>query len=206
MNADSRQSVLARPALAQGGQAWAALAQFDGPLPLFWERYLQAVGQLLQARRVLLLASGVGQPWKALAQWPAQAHLWSGDPAELLQMLSGLVDEQPRLEHLPQGGQLLAMRLPQPAAAQVLAVVAGEGLAWTAAGAAAGLLLGLGVSLVLVHVINPQSFRWTMDLHVPTLSLLALALAVMAAGTLTAWLAGRAAASAQAVLAVKEDW
>jgi putative ABC transport system permease protein len=90
--------------------------------------------------------------------------------------------------------------------AQVLAVVAGEGLAWTAAGAAAGLLLGLGVSLVLVHVINPQSFRWTMDLHIPTLSLLALALAVMAAGTLTAWLAGRAAASAQAVLAVKEDW
>jgi putative ABC transport system permease protein len=45
-----------------------------------------------------------------------------------------------------------------------------------------------------------------MDLHIPTLSLLALALAVMAAGTLTAWLAGRAAASAQAVLAVKEDW
>ena len=89
---------------------------------------------------------------------------------------------------------------------QILAVVAGEGLAWTAAGAAAGLLLGLGVSLVLVHVINPQSFRWTMDLHIPTLSLLALALALMVAGTLTAWLAGRSAAGAQAVLAVKEDW
>jgi len=89
---------------------------------------------------------------------------------------------------------------------QVLAVVAGEGLTWTAVGALAGVLLGLGVSLILVHVINPQSFRWTMDLHIPWLSLLGLALAVMAAGTLTAWLAGRAAASGDAVMAVKEDW
>jgi putative ABC transport system permease protein len=85
-------------------------------------------------------------------------------------------------------------------------VVAGEGLAWTAAGAVAGLLLGLGVSLVLVHVINPQSFRWTMDLHIPWVRLLSLGLAVMFAGTLTAYLAGRAAASGDAVLAVKEDW
>jgi putative ABC transport system permease protein len=89
---------------------------------------------------------------------------------------------------------------------QVLAVVAGEGLTWTAVGALAGVLLGLGVSLILVHVINPQSFRWTMDLDIPWLSLLGLALAVMAAGTLTAWLAGRAAASGDAVMAVKEDW
>ena len=89
---------------------------------------------------------------------------------------------------------------------QILAVVAGEGLAWTAAGALAGVLLGLGVSVVLVHVINPQSFRWTMDLHLPLGSLLWLSLAVMAAGTLTAWLAGRSAAGGDAVLAVKEDW
>lgn len=103
---------------------WAQLSEFDGPVPVFWEHYLEALGQDLQARGVLLLSASVGQPWKALAQWPAQAHVWSGDPAELLQMLCGLVDEQPLLEHLPQGGQLLAMRLPQPAAAQVLAVVA----------------------------------------------------------------------------------
>jgi putative ABC transport system permease protein len=41
---------------------------------------------------------------------------------------------------------------------------------------------------------------------VPWLRLLALCAAVVAAGTLTAWLAGRAAASRDAVLAVKEDW
>ena len=89
---------------------------------------------------------------------------------------------------------------------QVLTVVAGEGAAWTVMGSLAGLGLGLAVSVVLVHVVNPQSFHWTMDLQVPWLRLLALCSAVVVAGTVTAWLAGRAAASADAVLAVKEDW
>ncbi|MFC5497905.1 ABC transporter permease [Caenimonas terrae] len=89
---------------------------------------------------------------------------------------------------------------------QILAVVAGEGAAWTVIGSLAGLALGLAVSLVLVHVVNPQSFHWTMDLEVPWLRLALLCLAVVAAGTATAWLAGRAAAGRDAVLAVKEDW
>ncbi|MDR6216358.1 FtsX-like permease family protein [Paracidovorax wautersii] len=89
---------------------------------------------------------------------------------------------------------------------QVLAVVAGEGAAWTAIGAVAGTLLGLAVSVVLVHVVNPQSFHWTMELRVPGERLLALGVAVVAAGTVTAWLAGRAAAGRDAVMAVKEDW
>jgi putative ABC transport system permease protein len=40
----------------------------------------------------------------------------------------------------------------------------------------------------------------------PWARLLALCLAVVAAGTVTAWLAGKAAAGRDAVLAVKEDW
>ncbi len=89
---------------------------------------------------------------------------------------------------------------------QILAVVAGEGAAWTAVGAVAGVLLGLVVSVVLVHVVNPQSFHWTMDLNVPGWRLLALCVAVIVSGTVTAWLAGRAAAGRDAVMAVKEDW
>ena len=89
---------------------------------------------------------------------------------------------------------------------QVLRVVAAEGMAWTTLGAVAGIGLGLAVAVVLVHVVNPQSFHWSMELTLPTLRLLALAAAVVAAGTLTAWLAGRAAAGRDAVLAVKEDW
>ncbi|ART48975.1 FtsX-like permease family protein [Acidovorax carolinensis] len=89
---------------------------------------------------------------------------------------------------------------------QILAVVAGEGAAWTGVGAAVGVLLGLAMAFVLVHVVNPQSFHWTMELRVPATRLLALCAAVVASGTLTAWLAGRAAAGQDAVLAVKEDW
>lgn len=89
---------------------------------------------------------------------------------------------------------------------QILAVVAYEGAAWTTLGAIAGLGLGLAVSVVLVHVVNPQSFHWTMELSLPWLRLLTVCLAVVAAGTITAWLAGRAAAGRDAVLAVKEDW
>jgi putative ABC transport system permease protein len=88
----------------------------------------------------------------------------------------------------------------------ILLVVAGEGLAWTTLGALAGLGLGLLVSVILVHVVNPQSFHWTMDLALPAGRLSALCLAVVVAGTVTAWLAGRAAASGDAVQAVKEDW
>jgi len=89
---------------------------------------------------------------------------------------------------------------------QILAVVALEGAAWTALGALAGLGLGLLVSVLLVHVVNPQSFHWTMSLLLPWPRLLLLCLAVVLAGTLTAWLAARAAASQDAVLAVKQDW
>jgi putative ABC transport system permease protein len=89
---------------------------------------------------------------------------------------------------------------------QILTVVAGEGAAWTVIGSLAGLALGLAVAVVLVKVVNPQSFHWTMDLLTPWLRLGLLCLAVIVAGTVTAWLAGRAAAGRDAVLAVKEDW
>jgi putative ABC transport system permease protein len=84
--------------------------------------------------------------------------------------------------------------------------VAGEGAAWTVIGSLAGLALGLAVAVVLVHVVNPQSFHWTMDLRAPWARLASLCIAVVGAGTVTAWLAGRAAAGRDAVLAVKEDW
>jgi putative ABC transport system permease protein len=89
---------------------------------------------------------------------------------------------------------------------QVVAVVAGEGAAWMAAGTLIGLLLGIAVSLVLVFVVNPQSFNWTMDLVLPWQRLAALCAAVLAAGTLTAAFSARSAAGRSAVLSVKEDW
>jgi putative ABC transport system permease protein len=89
---------------------------------------------------------------------------------------------------------------------QVLAVVAGEAAAWLAAGALIGLLLGIAVSVVLVHVVNPQSFHWSMDLVLPLPRLAVLCAAVLAAGIVTSTLVARGAASGAAVRSVKEDW
>jgi putative ABC transport system permease protein len=89
---------------------------------------------------------------------------------------------------------------------QVLQLVALEGALWSAAGTVLGLVLGLAVSVVLVKVVNPQSFHWTMDLAVPWGRLALLCLAVVASATLTAWLAARASARGAMALLVKEDW
>lgn len=89
---------------------------------------------------------------------------------------------------------------------QIVTVVAAEGALWTAVGTLLGLTLGLAVSVVLVKVVNPQSFHWTMELALPAARLALLCAAVLAAGTLTAWLAARALAGQDLALAVKEDW
>jgi putative ABC transport system permease protein len=89
---------------------------------------------------------------------------------------------------------------------EVIGIVAGEAAAWLLAGTVVGLLLGVAVSLVLVFVVNPQSFHWTMELVLPWARLGLLAAAVMVAGTLTAAWSARRAAGRRAVLAVKEDW
>jgi putative ABC transport system permease protein len=89
---------------------------------------------------------------------------------------------------------------------QVLALVASEGALWSAVGAVLGLLLGLAVSVVLVKVVNPQSFHWTMQMSVPPWTLLYLGVGVVVAGALTAWGSGHAAAGRDIVRSVKEDW
>lgn len=90
--------------------------------------------------------------------------------------------------------------------AQVLRLVMLETTGWLLAGVVVGVALGLAISVVLVKVVNPQSFHWTMDLMLPWPQIGALAAAVLAAGGLTSWLAARHAAGGDAVRAVKEDW
>jgi putative ABC transport system permease protein len=89
---------------------------------------------------------------------------------------------------------------------QLLLLVAGEGALWCGLGALLGLVLGLVISVVLVDVVNPQSFHWTMELALPWERLGALVGAVLLAGAIAATVAGRSAASQQMALAVKEDW
>ncbi len=89
---------------------------------------------------------------------------------------------------------------------QIVRLVVAETALWLAAGSLVGLVLGLAVALVLVFVVNPQSFHWTMPLRLPALPLAGLAAAVMVAGLLAAWLSAQRASGAAATLAVKEDW
>jgi putative ABC transport system permease protein len=89
---------------------------------------------------------------------------------------------------------------------EIGAMLAAEGGLLALAGAAAGLVLGAAISLVLVRVINPQSFGWSMDLHPPYALLASLTGVLLALAMLTAWLSGREAMGMAPVRAVKEDW
>jgi putative ABC transport system permease protein len=89
---------------------------------------------------------------------------------------------------------------------QILAMLALEGAFLGAVGAVAGLVLGAAMGQVLIQVVNPQSFNWTMETRWPWGLLGGLALALTLASSLTALLAGRSALSADVVRAVREDW
>jgi putative ABC transport system permease protein len=89
---------------------------------------------------------------------------------------------------------------------QVIAMLAAEGIITSAFGVAYGLILGLALSLVLVYVINRQSFNWSIDLAVPAWQLAFLSVTLIVAAAVTAIWSGRAAMSQDAVRAVREDW
>ncbi|MGI9246631.1 MAG: ABC transporter permease, partial [Steroidobacteraceae bacterium] len=85
-------------------------------------------------------------------------------------------------------------------------MLAFEGAALGAIGVAAGVLVGAVISLILIFVVNRQSFHWTMDLHVPWGGLAALSVILVLAAAATAAISGRRAMGDDVVRAVKEDW
>jgi len=86
------------------------------------------------------------------------------------------------------------------------AMLAAEGGLLAALGAAAGLATGAAISLILIHVVDRQSFNWSMDLHTPWATLGALTAVLVLLAAATAWLSGREAMGAGPVRAVREDW
>jgi len=89
---------------------------------------------------------------------------------------------------------------------QIGAMLAAEGALVSALGLALGLALGWVIGLVLIHVVNRQSFHWSMELHSPWGLLALLAAALLALATLTALASGRRALGVDVVRAVREDW
>ncbi|MDR5745366.1 FtsX-like permease family protein [Caballeronia sp. LZ029] len=90
--------------------------------------------------------------------------------------------------------------------AQILALLASEAGWLTLLGIAMGCVLGFAISLILVFVVNPQSFHWSMSLHVPWTMIAIIACVMLASSCATAVLSGRRAVSVDAVRAVREDW
>lgn len=89
---------------------------------------------------------------------------------------------------------------------QVLSMLALEGALLGGVGGVAGLALGTAMGQVLIQVVNPQSFHWTMDTRWPLSLFAALWIGLVLASALTAVVAGRSALSSDAVRAVREDW
>jgi putative ABC transport system permease protein len=70
-----------------------------------------------------------------------------------------------------------------------------------------GTVLGLLMSQVLIHRVNPQSFHWTMETSLPTVAIVVLILVTVLLGILAAvWAAKRNLNPQRLALSLREDW
>ncbi|MFL6619229.1 MAG: FtsX-like permease family protein, partial [Povalibacter sp.] len=89
---------------------------------------------------------------------------------------------------------------------QIAMTLAIDGAGLGSLGVIVGLITGGLVSLVLIHVVNRQSFHWSMDLQIPYAALALLSSVLIAASAIIAMISGRQAMRGDVVAAVKEDW
>ena len=88
---------------------------------------------------------------------------------------------------------------------QVRNMLAAEGGLLAILGVLLGFVLGWILSLILVFIVNPQSFHWTMQLHIPWHWLIIVALIMVVLAALTALVAGQRAVSGNTIRTVRED-
>ena len=88
---------------------------------------------------------------------------------------------------------------------EVLRLLVIEGLATGALGALIGLVSGIAISVVLVHVVNRQSFHWTLEMHWPVGTLAALLGSIVVLCAVGARASGALAVRDEAIAAVKDD-
>ncbi|HXI38256.1 MAG TPA: ABC transporter permease, partial [Burkholderiales bacterium] len=89
---------------------------------------------------------------------------------------------------------------------QIRRMLAAEGALLASVGAGAGLICGAAISLVLVYVVNRQSFNWGIELHPPFLLLASLVCVLLTLAVVTAILSAGEAMGMGPVRAVREDW
>ena len=85
-------------------------------------------------------------------------------------------------------------------------MLASEGFVVSGIGLVVGLVLGFAMSLVLIHVVNRQSFHWGMEIHLPWQSLGLLSATLLALAVLTTVVSARQAMGRDVIRDVKDDW
>ena len=81
-----------------------------------------------------------------------------------------------------------------------------EGALLGGLGALSGIVTGVLMSYVLIHVINRQSFHWSMEIHWPAAELVIVSVALILSCAATAAVSARHAIGMDAIRAVREDW
>lgn len=81
-----------------------------------------------------------------------------------------------------------------------------EGFLASCIAAIVGMAMGLAFAGILIFVVNPQSFHWTMQWHTPVRDLVLMTGVLLLMGTLTVALAIQRSAGKQLVIQLKEDW
>ncbi|HXF67707.1 MAG TPA: FtsX-like permease family protein, partial [Burkholderiales bacterium] len=210
---------------------WRDYARQNGAIAIDRELYIAITGDRLADDAALWLAKGVSaaEALRALrARLPEGASVEIATPREVRAASLAIFDRTFAITYALEaaaiaiglagvsvsfGAQALARRREFGVLRhlgmrrrEIAEMLAGEGALVAALGAAFGLASGWVVGLILIHVVNRQSFHWSMELAVPWLPLAALAAAIVLAAAATAVWSGRAAMSAEVVRAVREDW
>jgi putative ABC transport system permease protein len=79
------------------------------------------------------------------------------------------------------------------------ALQVGIGVAW-------GLVIGAALALVLIYRVNPQSFHWSMDFHMPWLTLFANATGLVLIASVVSAVVARRLGKLSPAQAVRQDW
>ena len=127
---------------------------------------------------------------------------------ELIAVVIGLfgISAGASAQVLARRGEFGALRYLGFTRTQIASMLAIEGVGLGLLGVIAGLITGAAISVILIYVVNRQSFHWSMDLFVPGGVLTILSLALVASSAAIAVFSGRQAMGGDAIKAVKEDW
>jgi putative ABC transport system permease protein len=212
---------------------WRDYARQQGAIAIDSDTYVQLTGDAVRDDAAIMLAPGadrvaVRRALIAAAPPALRARLQIAEPATLRRFALSLFDRSFAITYVLEGIAILvglagvAATISAQAIArtrefgmlrhiglsrrQIISMLGAEGMLLGGIGGLAGVTLGIAIGQVLIHVVNPQSFNWTMATRLPVGTLIGIVFALVSAAAVTAIIAARRAASIDAVRAVRSDW